>query len=67
MGSAIPFFRNRGFDTEATETLGKAYDIACGSLHLGRRAPALQEFLAKKILKRRSEANAIRISLPQSP
>jgi hypothetical protein len=51
MGSVIPFFRNRGFDTEATETLGKAYDIACGSLHLGRRVPALQEFLAKRIIE----------------
>jgi hypothetical protein len=51
MGSVIPFFRNRGFDTEATQALGKAYDIACGSLHLGRRAPALQEFLAKKIIE----------------
>jgi hypothetical protein len=51
MGSVIPFFRNRGFDAEATQALGKAYDIACGSLHLGRRAPALQEFLAKRIIE----------------
>ncbi len=51
MGSVIPFFRDRGFDVEATEALGRAYDIACRSLHPNGREPAVQEFLAKKIIE----------------
>ncbi len=51
MASVIPFFRNRGFDDKATKALGRAYDIACRSLHPGGRAPTLQEFLAKKIIE----------------
>jgi hypothetical protein len=51
MGSVIPFFRDRGFDVEATEALGRAYDIACRSLHPEGRVPAVQEFLAKKIIE----------------
>jgi hypothetical protein len=51
MGSVIPFFRDRGFDVEATEALGRAYDIACRSLHPNGQVPAVQEFLAKKIIE----------------
>jgi hypothetical protein len=49
--SIIPFFRDRGFDVEATQALGRAYDIACRSLHPRGRAPTTQEFLAKKIIE----------------
>jgi hypothetical protein len=51
VASIIPFFRDRGFDIEATQVLGKAYDIACSSLHPKGRAPTTQEFLAKKIIE----------------
>jgi hypothetical protein len=51
MGSVTPFFRDRGFDVEATEALGRAYDIACRSLHPNGQEPAVQEFLAKKIIE----------------
>jgi len=51
VGSIIPFFRDRGFDAEATQALGKAYDIACNSLHPTGRIPTTQDFLAKKILE----------------
>lgn len=51
MGSIIPFFRDRGFDIEATQALGMAYDIACRSLHPKGRVPTTQEFLAKKIIE----------------
>jgi hypothetical protein len=51
MASVIPFLRNRGFDDKTTEAMGRAYDIACRSLHPGGRAPTLQEFLAKKIIE----------------
>jgi hypothetical protein len=51
MGSVIPFFRDRGFDVEATEALGRAYDIACRSLHPNGPEPAVQEFFAKKIIE----------------
>jgi hypothetical protein len=51
VASIIPFFRDRGFDIEATQALGKAYDIACRSLHPKGRAPTTQEFLAKKIIE----------------
>jgi hypothetical protein len=47
----VPFFRDRGFDAEATQALGKAYDIACRSLHAKRQPPVLQEYLAKKIIE----------------
>lgn len=51
MGSIVPFFRDHGFDIEATQALGKAYDIACLSLHPTGRAPTTQEFLAKRIIE----------------
>lgn len=51
MASIIPFFRDRGFDIEATQALGKAYDIACRSLHPKGRVPSTHEFLAKKIIE----------------
>lgn len=51
MSSIIPFFRDRGFDPEATEILGKAYDIACRSLHHKGQPPVVQELLAKKIIE----------------
>jgi hypothetical protein len=51
MSSVIPFLRDSGFDAEATQTLGKAYDIACQSLHPKGRPPVFQEILAKKIIE----------------
>jgi len=51
VASIIPFFRGRGFDAEATQALGRAYDIACRSLHPSGRARTTQEFLAKKIIE----------------
>jgi hypothetical protein len=51
MSSIVPFSRGRGFDAEATQNLGKAYDIACRSLHPKGRPPVFQEILAKKIIE----------------
>ena len=51
MSSIVPVFRDSGFDAEATAALGKAYDIACRSLHPKGRPPVLQEMLAKKIIE----------------
>ena len=51
MSSVVPLFRERGFDAEATQNLGKAYDIACRSLHPKGRPPVVQEMLAKKIIE----------------
>jgi hypothetical protein len=48
--SIVPLFRNSGFDDAATENLGRAYDIACRSLHPRGRPPVIQEALAKKII-----------------
>jgi len=47
----IPVFRDSGFDAEVTQSLGKAYDIACRSLHPKGRPPVVQEMLAKKIIE----------------
>ena len=44
-------FQGSGFDAEATQILGKAYDIACRSLHPKGRPPVVQEILAKKIIE----------------
>ena len=49
--SIVPIFRSSGFDADATQNLGKAYDIACRSLHSKGRPPVLQEILAKKIVE----------------
>ena len=49
--SIVPIFRSGEFDAEATQNLGKAYDIACRSLHPNGRPPVLQEALAKKIVE----------------
>ena len=46
MSSIVPIFRDSGFDPEAVQALGKAYDLACLSLH-----PVVQEILAKKIIE----------------
>ncbi len=51
MSSIVPIFRNSGFDAEATQDLGKAYDIACRSLHPKGQPPVVQEILAKKIIE----------------
>ena len=51
MSSVVPLFRDGGFDAEATQNLGKAYDIACRSLHPKGRPPVVQEILAKKIIE----------------
>ena len=51
MSSVVPLFKGRGFDDEATQILGKAYDIACRSLHSKGQPPVVQEFLAKKIIE----------------
>ena len=47
----VPIFRSGGFDADATQNLGKAYDIACHSLHPKGRPPVLQEALAKNIVE----------------
>ena len=51
MSAIVPFFRDSGFDAEATRILGEAYDIACRSLHPKGRPPVVQELLAKKIIQ----------------
>ncbi len=51
MSSVVPLFRDSGFDAEATQNLGNAYDIACRSLHQKGRPPVVQELLAKKIVE----------------
>jgi hypothetical protein len=51
MSSVIPLFRDGGFDAEMTHTLGKAYDIACRSLHPKGPPRVVQELLAKKIFE----------------
>lgn len=49
--SIVPLFRDSGFDAEATQTLGKAYDIACRSLHPKGRPPVVQESVARRIIE----------------
>ena len=49
LNEIVPFLRDRGFDAEATQALGMAYDIACRSLHPKGQPPVVQEYLAKKI------------------
>ena len=51
MSSIVPVFRDSGFNPEATQALGKAYDIACLSLHPNGQPPVVQEILAKKIIE----------------
>jgi hypothetical protein len=51
VSSIVPIFGGRGFDAEATQNLGKAYDIACRSLHVKGQPPLIQETLAKKIIE----------------
>ena len=51
MSLIVPIFRDSGFDAEATEALGKAYDIACRALHPKGQPPVVQEILAKKIIE----------------
>ena len=51
MTSIVPIFRDSAFDNEATLILGKAYDIACRSLHRKGQPPVVQEILAKKIVE----------------
>jgi hypothetical protein len=51
MSSVVPLFKGRGFDDEATQILGRAYDIVCRSLHRKGQPPVVQEFLAKKIIE----------------
>jgi hypothetical protein len=51
VSSIVPIFGGRGFDAEATQNLGKAYDIACRSLHVKGQPPIIQETLAKKIIE----------------
>ena len=65
MSSIVPVFRDSGFDAEATQALGKAYDIACLSLHPGGQPPVVQEILAKKIMAR-SAVSAILTGLRPS-
>jgi hypothetical protein len=47
----VPVFRDSAFDDEATQILGKAYDLACRSLHSKGQPPVVQTFLAKKIIE----------------
>jgi hypothetical protein len=51
VSSVVPLFRDKGFDPEATQILGKAYDIACRSIHRKGQPPVVQELLAKKIIE----------------
>ena len=51
VSSIVPVFRDSGFDAEATQALGKAYDIACVSLHPSGRPPVVQGILARKIIE----------------
>jgi len=51
VSSIVPFFRDSGFDAEATQNLGKAYEIACRALHPKGRPPVVQEILARKIIE----------------
>ena len=51
MSSIVPIFRDSGFDDEAAQALGKAYDLACLSLHPGGQPPVVQEILARKIIE----------------
>jgi hypothetical protein len=57
--SIVPIFRSGGFDAEATQNLGKAYDIACRSLHAKGRPPAYKKPLPRRLLKPRSAVSAI--------
>ena len=50
MSAIVPVFRDSGFDAEATQNLGKAYDIACRSLHPKGGPPVVQDILAKQII-----------------
>jgi hypothetical protein len=49
MGSVLPFFRNRGFDDEATEALRRAYDIPAARFTL--RLGHLRHRNLKKIIE----------------
>jgi hypothetical protein len=49
--ATVPIFRGSGFDAEATQALGKAYDLACLSLHPNGQPPVVQETLAKTIIE----------------
>jgi hypothetical protein len=51
VSSIVPIFGGSGFDAEATQNLGKAYDTACRSLHVKGQPPHIQETLAKKIIE----------------
>jgi len=51
VSSIVPIFKDSGFDAEATRNLGKAYDIACRSLHVDGQTPIIQEALAKNIIE----------------
>ena len=51
MSKIIPVFKASGFDDEATQILGSAYDIACRSLHSKGQPPVVQAALAKKIIE----------------
>jgi hypothetical protein len=64
VAAVVPFFRDSGFDPEATQNMGKAYDIACRSLHPKSRPPIFQEILAKKIVEaaRRGERDPDRLA-----
>jgi hypothetical protein len=48
--SVLPLFRARGFDDAEAANLGRAYDIACRSLHPEGRAPVIQETLVRRIV-----------------
>jgi len=64
VSSIVPVFRDSGFDAEATQALGKAYDVACLSLHPKGQPPVVQEILAKKIIEvaQRGERNPDRLA-----
>jgi hypothetical protein len=47
----VPIFRNGSFDDAMTRNLGRAYEIACRSLHAKGQPPVIQETLARKIIE----------------
>jgi hypothetical protein len=51
VSTIVPIFRDSAFDDKMTQILGKAYDIACRSLHRKAQPPVVQEVLAKKIVE----------------
>jgi hypothetical protein len=63
----VPIFRSDGFDAEATQNLGKAYDIACHSLHPKADRPSCKKPLPRILLTPHSAVSVIPSGLQRSP